>query len=127
MPESFGKKSLPSNNSTIQRRLIMEEKKSTAQDIENVLREIGEKLEELVKKGAEAGLEAKEEIEKKIQDLKENKTTLEEEFRKGKDILEREFQEKKTEFEPKYQESKGFFKEGLRQLGLAFKTLFGNK
>lgn len=105
----------------------MEEQKSTAKDIENVLKEIGEKIEELVKKGAEAGKEAKGDIEKKIQDLKDNKTTLEEEFRKGKEILEREFQAKKEEFEPKYQESKGFFKEGLRQLGLAFKTLFGNK
>lgn len=105
----------------------MEKNKSTAGDIENLLREIGDKIEELVKKGADAGMEAKEEIEKKIQDLKDNKTTLEEEFRKGKEILEREFQEKKEEFEPKFQESKGFFKEGLRQLGLAFKTLFGNK
>ncbi len=105
----------------------MEERKSTAQDIENMLKEIGEKLEELVKRGAEAGMEAKEEIEKKIQDLKDNKTTLEDEFRKGKDILEREFQEKKDEFDPKFQESKSFFKEGLRQLGLAFRTLFGKK
>lgn len=80
----------------------MEENKSTARDIENVLREIGEKIEELVKKGTEAGMEAKEDIEKKIQDLKDNKTTLEEEFRKGKEMLEREYQEKKEEFEPKF-------------------------
>lgn len=105
----------------------MEENKSTAREIENVLREIGEKIEELVRKGADAGMEAKDEIEKKIQDFKDNKTTLEEEFKKIKEILEHEYREKKEEFEPKFQESKGFFKESLRQLGLAFKTLFGNK
>ena len=43
----------------------MEEKKSTTNDIEKVLREIGDKIEELVKKGSDAGSEVKEDIEKK--------------------------------------------------------------
>lgn len=105
----------------------MEEKKSTTQDIEKVLKEIGDKIEELVKKGAEAGLDAKDEIEQKIKDLKENKTTLEAEFRKGKEILEREFNERKDDLKPKLEESKGLFKEGLKQIALAFKTLFRKK
>jgi ElaB/YqjD/DUF883 family membrane-anchored ribosome-binding protein len=105
----------------------MEEKKSTTQDIEKVLNEIGDKIEELVKKGAEAGSDAKDEIEKKINDLKENKTTLEAEFKKGKEILEREFKERTDDFKPKLEESKGLFKEGLKQIGLAFKALFANK
>ncbi|PZX52613.1 hypothetical protein [Algoriphagus chordae] len=105
----------------------MEEKKSTTQDIEKVLQEIGDKIEELVKKGADAGMDAKEDIEKKIKDLKENKTTLEAEFKKGKDILEREFKERSEDFKPKLEESKGLFKEGLKQIGLAFKALFGKK
>ncbi|MEP0713264.1 hypothetical protein [Algoriphagus sp.] len=105
----------------------MEEKKSTTQDIEKVLKEIGEKIEELVKKGADAGLDAKDEIEKKIKDLKENKTTLEAEFKKGKEILEREFKERSEEIKPNLQESKGLFKEGFKQIGLAIKALFGKK
>ncbi|SFU03093.1 hypothetical protein SAMN04489724_3454 [Algoriphagus locisalis] len=105
----------------------MEEKKSTTQDIEKVLKEIGDKIEELVKKGAEAGSDAKEDIERKIQDLKDNKTTLEAEFKKGKEILEREFRERTDDFKPKLEESKGFLKEGLKQIGLAIKTLLGKK
>lgn len=105
----------------------MAEKKSTTQDIEKVLKEIGDKIEELVKKGAEAGTDAKEEIDKKIKDLKENKTSLEAEFKKGKEILEREFKERTDDFKPKLEESKGLFKEGIKQIGLALKALFGKK
>ena len=47
----------------------MTKKKSTTEDIEEVLQEIGGKIEELVKKGAEAGSEVKEEIEQKINQL----------------------------------------------------------
>lgn len=105
----------------------MAEKKSTTQEIEKVLKEIGDKIEELVKKGAEAGADAKDEIEKKIKDLKENKTTLESEFRKGKEMLEREFKERTEDIQPKLEESKGLFKEGLKQIAQAFKTLFAKK
>lgn len=105
----------------------MEEQKSRAKDIESILKEIGDKIEELVKKGAEAGMDVKEDIEKKIQELKENKTTLEEELKKGKAILEREFKERKEDIEPKLKESKGFLKEGIKQFGLALKALFGKK
>jgi ElaB/YqjD/DUF883 family membrane-anchored ribosome-binding protein len=105
----------------------MKEKKSTTQDIEKVLKEVGDKIEELVKKGAHAGSDAKDEIEKKIKDLKENKTTLEAEFKKGKEILEREFKERTDDIKPKLEVSKGLFKEGLKQIGLAFKALFGKK
>lgn len=105
----------------------MENNKSTTQEIEEVLLEIGGKIEELIRKGAEAGADVKEEIEKKIKDLKENKTSLEEELQKGKELLEREFKEKRDQFEPKLEESKGFAKEGLRQFGLALKAIFGSK
>ena len=105
----------------------MEEKKSHTQDIEKVLKEIGDKIEELVQKGADAGLDAKEDIERKIQELKDNKTTLEAEFKKGKEILEREFKERTEDLKPKLEESKGFFKEGLKQMGLALKALLGKK
>ncbi|PZX59717.1 hypothetical protein LV84_00926 [Algoriphagus ratkowskyi] len=105
----------------------MTEKKSTTQDIEKVLKEIGDKIEELVKKGADAGMDAKDEIEKKIKDLKDNKTTLEAEFKKGKEILEKEFKERTDDFKPNFQESKGLFKDGLKQIALAFQALFAKK
>ena len=105
----------------------MAKKKSTTQDIEQVLKEIGDKIEELVKKGAEAGSDAKDEIEKKIKELKEDKTSLEAEFKKGKEILEREIKERSDNFKPKLEESKGFFIDGLKQIALAFKALFGKK
>lgn len=103
----------------------MEKKKTTTEEIEEVLQEIGKKIEELVEKGKEAGVDVKEEIEKKIKDLKENKTSLEEELKKAKELLKKEYEEKKEEIEPRLKESKGFVLEGLRQLGLAFKSLFG--
>jgi hypothetical protein len=80
-----------------------------------------------VQKGADAGLDVKDEIEKKIKDLKENKTTLEAEFKKGRDILEREFKERTDDIKPNLEESKGLFKDGLKQIGLAFKALFAKK
>lgn len=103
----------------------MENNKSTTQEIEEVLQEIGSKIEELIRKGTEASADVKDEIEKKIKELKENKTSLEEELQKGKALLEREFNQKREEFEPKLEESNGFAKEGLRQFGLALKAIFG--
>jgi len=103
----------------------MEEQKSTVKEIEKVLKEIGNKIEELVKKGADAGMDVREEVENKIQELKENKTTLEEELKKGRSLLEREFKEVKEEIAPKLRESKGFFLEGFKQFGLALKVLLG--
>jgi len=100
---------------------------SATGDIEKTLREIGDKIEELVKKGADAGIEAKEDIEAKIKELRENKTTLEAELKKGKELLEREFKERTNGFKPKLEESKGFLKEGLRQIGLAIKTLISKR
>ncbi|NVK49230.1 MAG: hypothetical protein HWE09_05650 [Cyclobacteriaceae bacterium] len=105
----------------------MEKEKKGIQEIEKTLQEIGHKIEELIQKGADASADVREEIDKKIAALKENKTTLEEELRKGKAMLEKEFKERKEEFEPKFNESKGFFKEGLKQFGMAFKTLFSGK
>jgi archaellum component FlaC len=99
--------------------------KSTVNEIENALKEIGEKIDQLIKKGTEVRGEVREEIEKKIEELKENKTMLEQEFRKAKDLIEHEFQEKREDLEPRLKESKSFFKEGIRQLGLALKALLG--
>ena len=63
----------------------MEAKKTGFEEVESILRDIGTKIEELIEKGTQAGGEAKVEIEKKIDDLKEKRTTLEAEFKKGKE------------------------------------------
>ena len=105
----------------------MEEEKSKSKEIELVLKEIGDKIEELIRKGADAGMDVKEEVEKKIQELKDNKTTLEEELKKGKALLEKEFRDRKEQIDPKLHESKEFFNEGMKQFGLAIKALLGTK
>jgi phosphosulfolactate synthase (CoM biosynthesis protein A) len=105
----------------------MDNKKSATQDIEKTLREIGDKIEELVKKGAEAGLEVKKEVEEKIQELKDNKTTLEKELKKGKAMVEREYRERSEDFKPKFEESKGLFLDGLKQIAKAIQTLLAKK
>jgi low affinity Fe/Cu permease len=105
----------------------MEEQNSKIKEIDKVLKEIGNKIEELVKKGAEAGVDVVGEIEKKTQELRANKTTLEEEFKNGKALLEKEFNARKNVVEPKLKESKFFFKEGVKQFGMAIKVLLGEK
>lgn len=98
-----------------------------SKEIEEVLIEIGEKIEQLIKHASDIGEDAKEEIQKKIDDLQLNKTWLEKEFRRGKRLVEREIKEKKEELQPRLQESKFFLKEGIRQLSLALKAFLGSK
>lgn len=107
------------------RSLPMSDKKTSTQELEEILQELGLKIEELLKKGAEAGAELKDELKKKLSDLKENKTTLEAELQQAKEILEREYLEQKERLEPRLEESKGLFKEGLGQLIEGVKVLFG--
>ena len=103
----------------------MSERKTTTQDLEEILQEIGLKIEELLKKGTEAGAGLKDELEKKVIELKENKTSLEAELQKAKKIMEREYQDQLDRLEPRFEESKGLVKEGLEQLFDGIKVLFG--
>lgn len=105
----------------------MKNQNSAIGDIEKTLQEIGDKIEVLIKQGADAGSDVKEDIEAKIKDLKSNKTTLEAELRKGKDLLKREYEERTKDFKPKLEESKVLLKEGLKQIGQAVLTLFAKK
>jgi cytochrome c556 len=102
----------------------MSDKKTGFEEVESLLQDIGTKIEQLIEKGTNAGGEAKEEIEKKIKDLKEKRTTLEDEFKKGKEKVEKLY---KDEVEPNFQESKEHFKESFRQLLEGIKTLLGQK
>ncbi len=105
----------------------MTEKKKGFEEVESLLKDIGGKIEELIEKGAEASGEAKIEIEKKIKELKDKKTTLEKEFRKGKAKVEKAYLEKKEEMEPTLSRASVHFKIALKQLADAFKILFGRK
>ncbi|WP_373493087.1 hypothetical protein [Aquiflexum sp.] len=102
----------------------MSEKKTGFEEVESILRDIGSRIEQLIEMGKTATGEAKDDIEKKIKDLKDKKTTLEGEFMKGKEKVEKLYKE---EMEPNFQESKVHFKEGFKQLLEGIKTLLGQK
>ncbi|MFN3802931.1 hypothetical protein [Belliella pelovolcani] len=98
-------------------------KKSGFEEVESLLQDIGTKIEQLIEKAADAGGDAKVELEKKIRDLRERKTTVEEEFKKGKSKVETLYNSKKTEIEPNLKKSQKHFKNAFKQLGEAFKVL----
>jgi predicted nuclease with TOPRIM domain len=105
----------------------MAKEKSNFEEVESILQDIGTKIEHLIEKGAEVTGEAKVEIENKINALRENKTTLEEEFKKAKEKVEQAYQEKREEIEPNLQESRKYFLNALEQIKLAFKALIGKQ
>ncbi len=105
----------------------MSEKKTGFEEVEILLQDIGGKIEELIEKGKEASGEAKVEIDKKINDLKEKKTTLEKEFRKGKAKVEKAYHEKKDEMEPNLSSAKFHFINAFKQLKEAIRILLKRK
>ncbi|AFL83177.1 hypothetical protein Belba_0519 [Belliella baltica DSM 15883] len=105
----------------------MTAKKNSFDEVENLLQDIGTKIEQLIEKAADLSGEAKDEIEKKIKELKDKETTLQAEFKKGKARAEKFYQEKKTEVEPNLKKSQKHFKNAFKQLGDAFSVLFSGK
>jgi predicted nuclease with TOPRIM domain len=103
----------------------MADKKTGFEEVEALLQDIGTKIEELIDKGKEAGGEAKEDIEKKIKDLKEKRTTLEDEFQKGKEKVQKLYEGKKEEMEPNLSASIEHFKEGFKELMEGVRKLVG--
>lgn len=65
------------------------------EEIEKILQDVGQKIEHLIEKGAEASAELRDEIEVKIQELKVKR-----------DTLEKEFEERKAYFKEKYQDKR---------------------
>ncbi|WP_200975780.1 hypothetical protein [Echinicola sp. 20G] len=104
----------------------MTTKKSSFEEVENLLQEIGHKIEELIAKGAEAGGEAKVEVEKKVKELRKDKESLEKEFTKRRKDFEEKYQSRKESISPMLEKSKEHFKAGLKELSDAIKTLFNN-
>lgn len=103
----------------------MSEKKTGFEEVEAILQDIGTKIEELIEKGKEVGGEAKVEIEKKVKDLKEKRTTLEDEFQKGREKVEKLYYEKKEEMEPNLSASAEHFKEGFKEILEGVRKLLG--
>lgn len=103
----------------------MAEKKTGFEEVEALLQDIGTKIEELIEKGKEAGGEAKDDIEEKIKDLREKRTTIEDEFQKGKEKVQKLYEEKKEEMEPSLSASLEHFKDGFKELMEGVKKLLG--
>lgn len=103
----------------------MAEKKTGFEEVEALLQDIGTKIEELIEKGKEAGGEAKDDIEEKIKDLREKRTTIEDEFQKGKEKVQKLYKEKKGEMEPSLSASLEHFKDGFKELMEGVKKLLG--
>lgn len=90
---------------------IMAESKG---QVENILQELGKKIDELISETRGATDDVKEDIEKKIEELKQKKDTLEEDWEEYK----------KNE---KWQEAKGHFVSAFSELRAALDTIFTRK
>jgi Sec-independent protein translocase protein TatA len=89
----------------------MEESKG---QVENILRELGKKIDELIHETRGATDEVRDEIEKKIEELKKKKDTLEDDWEEYK----------KNE---KWQEAKVHFSSAFSELRAALDTIFTRK
>jgi archaellum component FlaC len=85
-------------------------------EIEKLLKDIGQKIELLIQKAAKATGEAKVELDQKIKELKDNQTTLEKELGKAKEKLKQIYEEAKEDVAPHLKESSEHFKEGFKHL-----------
>jgi BMFP domain-containing protein YqiC len=86
------------------------------EEIEKLLKDIGQKIEVLIQKAAKASGEVKVELEKKIKALKENQTTIEKELAIAKEKLKQYYDEAKEDVAPHLRESSSHFKEGFKHL-----------
>ncbi|HSI74274.1 MAG TPA: hypothetical protein VK957_00200 [Lunatimonas sp.] len=101
----------------------MTKKANAFEDIEKILQDIGSKIEELIETGAEASVELRDDIEKKIQQLKVEKEKLEKEFEEKKSNFEEKYKDKKEKMEPKFKESMKHVKEAIQSLANAINAL----
>ncbi|MDN3669599.1 hypothetical protein QWY93_09685 [Echinicola jeungdonensis] len=102
----------------------MANKKGSFDEVEKLLQEIGGKIEELIAKGAELGGEAKGEVERKIEELRQNKESIHQEFKNRRGDFEKKYDEKKVSASPFFKKSGGHFKDGINELLQGFKAIF---
>lgn len=79
--------------------------------VENLLKELGRKIDHLIEEAKEASGEVREEVDQRIDELKERKDKLEEEFK--------EFQSQE-----RWQEAKSHFSSAVHELKLAAEKVF---
>ena len=82
-------------------------------DTEKLLKELREKIDELIEKAKDAGAEARDEMEDVIEDLK-----------KQRDKLEDKLQEFKSKNEPKFDEAKFHIRRAAEELEQAVRKIF---
>jgi len=92
----------------------MEDKQENKGKIEDILRELGRKIDVLIEEGKDAKDEIRDEVEKKIQELKSKK-----------DELEQEWDEYKQN--EKWKEAKSHFMKALHELKAAVESVFSKK
>lgn len=82
-------------------------------DTEKLLKDIRDRIDELIDKAKDAGAEAREEMEDLIEDLKEQR-----------DKLEDKLQDFKSKNEPKFDEAKFHIRKAAEELEQAVRKLF---
>lgn len=82
-------------------------------DTEKVLKDIREKIDELIEKAKDATGEVREEMDDLIEDLK-----------KQRDKLEDKLQDFKTKNEPKFEEARHHIRKAAEELELAVRKIF---
>lgn len=106
------------------KRYSMTKKNKTIEEVEKLLKDIGEKIDVLIEKGKKASGEAGDEIDQKIEELKRNKWNLENEIEELKRKVEERFQDERKAMEPKLKKSAEHLKAALFQLNEAVKAIF---
>src|SRR5690606_11325219 len=102
----------------------MANKNRPLEEVEKLLKDIGEKIDELIEKGKKISGEAGDEIDKKINDLKNNQWDLEQDLQEMKTRFGQRFHEEKKSMEPKLKKSGQHLKAAFFQLNEAIKAVF---
>jgi F0F1-type ATP synthase membrane subunit b/b' len=98
--------------------------KKTIEEVERLLKDIGEKIDELIEKGKKMSGEAGDEIDKKIDELKGKKWDLEQDFEEMKRKFQERFEHEREHMDPKLKKSGQHFKAAFFELNEAIKALF---
>jgi Sec-independent protein translocase protein TatA len=82
--------------------------------VEEILKELGKKIDHLISETKDASSDVRDEVEKKIEELKVKKDKLEEDFKEYKQ-------------QEKWQDAKSHFSSALQELKKAIEAMFAKK
>lgn len=99
-------------------------KNKNIEEVDNLLKDLGTKIDALIEKGKKVSGEAGDEIDKKINEFKANKEDIENQFRERKTEFEQRYHQKRNSLDPRLKQSSQHFKEAFFQLNEAIKVLF---